>query len=230
MPYALDRENPMPEMLQVEFHCHTCYSKDSLTGIKDLLAACQRKGIDRLAITDHNRIEGARIAQQMEPERVIVGEEIMTSRGELLAFFVREEVPKGLEPEEAIHRLRDQGAFISVSHPFDRARSGAWDLADLEIITPLVDAIETFNARCLDNRTNLAAQAYARSHHLAGTSGSDAHILLEVGVARQAIPLFNSPEELKQVIWQAQPTQALSPFWVHFASTYAKIYKIITSR
>jgi predicted metal-dependent phosphoesterase TrpH len=225
----LELEIAMSEVLQVEFHCHTLYSKDSLTEIKALLLTCQRKGIDRLAITDHNRIEGARLAYQMDPERVIVGEELMTTRGELLAFYVKEEIPKGLEPEEAIHRLRDQGAFISVSHPFDRARSGAWVLPDLERITPLVDAIETFNARCLNNQANLAAQAYARAHHLAGTSGSDAHILMEVGAASQKIPYFDTPDQLKQVIWQAQPNQTLSPFWVHFASTYAKFRKKLAS-
>ena len=222
---SINRETHMADVLQVEFHCHTRYSKDSLTQIKALLATCRRKGIDRVAITDHNEIEGARLAHQIEPERVIIGEEIMTTRGELLAFYVQEKIPKGLTPEAAIQRLREQGAFISVSHPFDKARSGAWDLADLETIAPLVDAIETFNARCLNNQANLAAQAYARAHHLAGTSGSDAHILMEVGAARQKIPFFNTPAELRQVIWQAQSSQALSPFWVHFASTYAKIYQ-----
>ncbi len=211
----------MPDLLQVEFHCHTVYSKDSLTSLSALLADCRRKGIDRLAITDHNRIGGAMLAQQMDPELIIIGEEIMTARGELLAFFVQEEVPKGLDPIEAIHRLRAQGAFISVSHPFDRARHGAWDLPDLEEITPLVDAIETFNARCLSNEPNLAADAYASSHALPGTCGSDAHILREVGTASQWLPAFNDAQGLKQVIHQARFKKQLSPFWVHFASTYA---------
>lgn len=217
----------MSDLLQVEFHCHTQFSKDSLTPLEALLEECRRKGIDRLAITDHNRIAGAQLAHQMDPQRVIVGEEIMTTRGELLAFYVQEEIPEGLEPEEAIHRLRQQGAFISVSHPFDSARHGAWALADLEKITPLVDAIETFNARCLGNGPNHAAQAYAKAHHLPGTSGSDAHILMEVGTARQGLPMFNNASELKQVIGQAQPRLTLSPFWVHFASTYAKYRKKI---
>lgn len=217
----------MPDLLQVEFHCHTVYSKDSLTGLEALLANCRRKKINRLAITDHNRTAGAVLAHQMDPELVIMGEEIMTTRGELLAFFVQEEVPKGLEPKEAIHRLRAQGAFISVSHPFDRARHGAWNLPDLEEITPLVDAIETFNARCLSNQPNLAADTYANAHALPGTCGSDAHILREVGTASQWLPLFKDAEGLKQVIRQARFKKQLSPFWVHFASTYASNRKKI---
>ncbi len=218
-------EFPTTGWLQVEFHCHTVFSKDSLTSLEALLTVCRRKGIQRLAITDHNRTAGAKLAHQMDPELVIVGEEIMTTRGELLAFFVEEELPRGLEPEDAIRRLRDQGAFISVSHPFDRARNGAWALADLEAITPLVDAIETFNARCLGNQPNQAATAYANAHNLPGTCGSDAHILSEVGAARQELRPFRNAAELKQVIQKSRQIQRLSPFWVHFASTYARFRK-----
>ncbi len=111
----------------VEFHCHTNASKDSLTQPADLIAAARHKGIDRLIITDHNTIAGARAAQVLEPELIIIGEEIMTTRGEILASFVTEEIPAGITPQEAIRRLKDQGAFISVSHPFDKFRSGAWE-------------------------------------------------------------------------------------------------------
>ena len=77
-------------MLRTEFHCHTVYSKDSLTQPARLVDACRRKGIDRVVVTDHDAIGGAREAQALDPERVIVGEEIMTARGEILAAYVRE--------------------------------------------------------------------------------------------------------------------------------------------
>ena len=110
--------------LRVEFHCHTIASKDSLTRPRDLVDTCRRKGIDRVVVTDHNTVAGARAAHVLDPELIIVGEEIMTTRGEILAAFVSEEVPIGLSPQETIRRLKDQGAFISVSHPFDRWRAG----------------------------------------------------------------------------------------------------------
>ena len=114
------------DMLRVEFHCHTVYSKNSLTSPKKLVDACRRKGIDRVIVTDHNTIAGAVIAKDIDPELVIVGEEIMTTRGEILAAFVTEEIPAELSPHETIKRLRDQNAFISVSHPFDEWRRGGW--------------------------------------------------------------------------------------------------------
>src|SRR5512133_3896954 len=167
--------------LFTEFHCHTNASRDSLTRPEDLIAAARQKGIDRLIITDHNTIAGARAAQLLDPELVIFGEEIMTTRGEILASFVSEEIPAGLTPQETIHRLRDQGAFISVSHPFDKLRSGAWDETDLLEILPLVDAIEVYNSRCMFPSFNREAREFARRHNIPGTVGSDAHAAFEVG-------------------------------------------------
>ena len=212
-------------LVRAEFHCHTIFSKDSLTRPADLLETCRHRGIDRLAVTDHNTLAGALAARRLDPDRVIVGEEIMTARGELLAFFVQEEVPRGLPPLVAIRRLRQQGAFISVSHPFDSARNGAWALQDLLEITPLVDALETFNSRCAGPRPNLMAQAFAIEHNLPGTVGSDAHILWEVGRSTLLLEDFKDAGELRTSIRQAQASQTASPFWVHFASTYARLYK-----
>src|SRR5512145_324606 len=165
----------------VEFHCHTIFSKDSLTRPEDLVRTCRRKGIDRVVVTDHNTIAGARAAQAIDPELVIVGEEIATTRGEILAAFVTEEIPKGLTPQETIRRLKQQDAFISVSHPFDEWRSGHWQEEDLLEILPEVDAIEVYNSRCVLPRFNEKAQQLAEKLHLAGTVGSDAHAAFELG-------------------------------------------------
>jgi len=217
-------------MITVDFHCHTAHSKDGLTRLETLLATCQRKNIDRVVITDHNTIRGALLARQMDPGRVIVGEEIMTRAGELLAIFVSEEVPRGLAPQEAIDRLREQGAFISVSHPFDALRSGHWDLADLISILPQVDAIETFNARCLWPGFNRQALTFARQHGLPGTAGSDAHAAFEIGRATLRLPDFHDPESLRAAIRQGQQQGGLSHAWVHLVSTYAKAAKRLQKR
>lgn len=209
-------------MWRVEFHCHTIYSKDSLLRLDRLLHTCARRGIDRVFITDHNTLDGAREAIRLDAEHVLVGEEIMTTQGELLAFFVEEEIPAGLTPEEAIRRLRVQGALISVAHPFDCYRGGAWRGSDLQRIIPMVDAIETFNARCIQPRFNRRAQAFAQAHNLASTVGSDAHGASEIGRATLLLPEFHDAESLRQALKQAQPRLHLSPPWVHLISRYAK--------
>jgi predicted metal-dependent phosphoesterase TrpH len=211
--------------LKVEFHCHTYYSGDSLARPVKLVQAAQRAGVDRLVITDHNSIGGALETQRIAPELVIVGEEIMTTRGELLAAFVREEIPSGLEPLEAIRRLRAQGAFISVSHPFDLVRHGHWEQEDLLQILPFVDAIETFNARCMGMQPNLVAQEFAGQHNLAGTAGSDAHTPREVGRAGLRMENFVDADGLRQVIRNAVQEARLSSPLIHITSRYAVLMK-----
>ena len=212
----------------VEFHCHTIYSKDSLTQPRALVEACRRKGIDRVVVTDHNTIAGARAAQAFDPKRVIVGEEIMTTRGEILAAFVSEEIPAGLSPKETIRHLKDQGAFISVSHPFDTMRKGGWKEPDLLEILPDVDAIEVYNSRCMNPRFNREARQFAQKHNLAGTVGSDAHVTSELGRSRILLELFDGPEGLRNVLRRGVATVRWSLPWVHFTSRYASIYKKVT--
>lgn len=215
----------LSESYTVEFHCHTSYSKDSLTRPEDLVQSCRRKGIRRVVVTDHNTIAGARAAQVIDPELVIVGEEIMTTRGELLAAFVREEIPKGLSPQETLRRLKDQGAFISVSHPYDRWRSGHWQEEHLLEILPDIDAIEVYNSRCVLPQFNGDAQEFAAKHSLAGTVGSDAHTAFELGQSVLELETFEDAEGLRSVIRRGIPVVRRSPVWVRFTSRYAVFYK-----
>lgn len=217
----------MPAMpsLHVEFHCHTTFSIDSLTKPGDLVRAARKKGLERIIITDHNTIAGAQAARALDPALVIVGEEIMTTRGELLAAFVTEEIPAGLSPQESIRRLRDQGAFISVAHPFDVLRKGHWQMNDLLEILPLVDAIETFNARCWRAAYNTRAQIFAREHGIPGTVGSDAHTTRELGRATLTLPWFESGRALAEVIGQGIAHTRLSSPFIHTASHYASTMK-----
>ena len=214
-------------MLSVEFHCHTDASKDSLTKPRELVETCRRKGIDRVIVTDHNSVAGARAAHALDPELVIVGEEIMTTKGEILATFVTEEIPAKLSPQETIQRLRAQGAFISVSHPFDQFRSGGWREPDLLEILPLVDAIEVYNSRCMFPSFNRKARQFAEMHNNAGTVGSDAHVAFELGRSLLLLDPFEGPEEMRKVIRNGVPRTRWSPPWFHFTSRYATVRKKI---
>lgn len=213
---------------RIEFHCHTIYSKDSLVDPRKLVQAARRKGIDRLIVTDHNSIGGALEARNIAPELVIVGEEILTTRGEFLAAFVREEIPAGLEPLEAIRRLKEQGAFISVSHPLDPLRG--WKREHLLEILPYIDALEVFNARCIDGKFNDDARAFAREHGLPGMVGSDAHTLMELGRATLSVEPFSNAEELRRVIASGVEDVRLSSPFVHLSSRYAVFAKKLLFR
>jgi predicted metal-dependent phosphoesterase TrpH len=213
-----------------DLHSHTLWSKDCLSDFERIIEICQRRGIDRLAITDHNTADGALKMQQLAPDLIIVGEEIMTTQGEILAYFVKETVPAKLTPEETIRRLRDQGAVISVSHPYDRLRKGAWEEADLLRIIDQVDAIEIYNARCTFPDDNRKAQATARKYNKPGTAGSDAHIAVEYGKAMVQMQPFEGASDFLASLRSATYIEALSPIYVHLGSTYAKWMKRLKLR
>jgi predicted metal-dependent phosphoesterase TrpH len=212
---------------RVDFHTHTVFSRDGLTGLREYIAAARRAGLDRIAVTDHNSIRGALEAASLAPDLIIPGEEIMTREGELLGYYVREEIPRGLAPEEAISRLRDQGAAISVSHPFDRFRHGAWNAIALARILPLVDAVEGFNARCLFAADNHKASEFAGAQNFPVTAGSDAHSALEIGAAGLEIPPFHDGASLSAAFRKGIVFGRLLPWWVHLLSQYAKLKKTL---
>jgi predicted metal-dependent phosphoesterase TrpH len=215
-----------PILLRTEFHCHTIFSKDCLVQPKKLVKTCKRKKIDRVVVTDHNSIEGALRCKELDPDRVIIGEEIMTTEGELLAAYINKEIPQGLPPMEVITRLREQDAFISVSHPFDTHRNGHWSEVNLIQILPYVDAIETFNSRCMLPRFNHKAQEFAVEHGVPGTYGSDAHTGFELGRGNLLLPPFDDAKSLKIALKNAVvPKIILGTPFVHFTSRWAVLWK-----
>lgn len=210
------------DMWQVELHSHTKWSKDCVVDFDAIIGLCERRRIDRIAITDHNTAQGALAMQKIAPELVIVGEEIMTDRGEILGYFMQESIPAGLTPDETIKRLRDQGAVISVSHPFDRLRKGAWHEADLLRIIDRVDAIEIFNARCMYADDNVKALQFAEKHALTGTVGSDAHSRIEYGRALAQMQPFEGASDFLMALRAAQYLNRYSSWFVHLNSKTAK--------
>ncbi|NLX11385.1 MAG: PHP domain-containing protein [Chloroflexi bacterium] len=206
----------------IEMHCHTVWSKDSLNTFERISRVAERRKIDRILITDHNTAEGALEWAARNPDLFIPGEEIMTTGGELLAWFVKETVPRGLSPQETIQRLRDQGAVIGVAHPFDRVRRGAWALDQLREIVDLVDTIEVFNARCFFKTDNVQAAEFAAQHDKPGTAGSDAHIPYEYGRAMMRVAPFSDAAGLLDSIRSGELVARISPWWVHGGSTTAK--------
>lgn len=213
------------DLIKAEFHTHTVYSPDSMTSLKEFLSVCKERKIERVAITDHNTMEGAFKAKEMDPERVILGEEIETTQGEILGYFMTKQIPWGLKPREVVERLREQGAFISVAHPFDPHRGSSWAPGELEAILPYLDGIEVFNARCVRSEYNEDALAFAQKYNKFGMAGSDAHSSRELGRAAVLLPPFNTAEELREAMRSSTLEARLSSPTIHLISTWAKFAK-----
>ena len=179
-----------PSRAYIDFHSHTNASFDSLADPVAVARAAVRRGLTHLAITDHDRIDGALRARDEAPDGlvVIVGEEIKTLGGDLIALFLETAVPPGRPVAETIAAVRAQGGLVGVPHPFDRLRGSMGRTEDaLEALVGLVDWIEAYNARVVGGAGNQAAAEFAREHRLPGVGVSDAHSTLEIGVAYTAL-------------------------------------------
>lgn len=213
--------------LRAEFHIHTCHSHDSLVKIPDLLSTCAKKGINRIAITDHNVISGAFEAKALDPEHVVIGEEIETSAGEILGYYMTELVPGGMSPMKTIEALKKQGALISVAHPFDDHRLAFWRSETFAEVLKHVDALEVFNARCINPLFNQKALDCAEENGLLKTVGSDAHSLYELGQANLMVPEFDDAETLRIALRSGEFIGKLSGSWVHMISRYSNAVKAL---
>ncbi|GIV83231.1 MAG: histidinol-phosphatase [Candidatus Roseilinea sp.] len=212
----------MAHMLDIELHCHTRYSPDSLVKLPDLIEQARKVGIHRLAITDHSEIEGALLAKQMAPDLIIVGEEAMTAEGELLCLFISELIPDGLTLKEAIDRVHAQGGICGPSHPLDPRRSGI-GLANLLEHASAFDFVETFNARMRDASKNDEADAVAQQLGLPRVCASDAHTLQEVGISRMRIREYTTPQDFVAALRDAERLPNYSSPMVNLGSRLAAI-------
>ncbi len=185
-----------PGRIRVDLHSHTMWSGDSSTTPEELEHAVVASGLDVLCITDHNAIKGAVELQQALPCRVVVGEEVRTSRGELIGLFLQERIPFGLPPEEAAQRIRDQGGLVYVPHPFDPLRHNlAEDALRALAAEGLVDAIEGFNAKTSLAHLNQAGLTVAREVGVPAGAGSDAHVPDALGAAYVEMDDFTTAQD-----------------------------------
>lgn len=216
----------MSSLLKADLHVHTRYSEDSISPPDKIVQHCLKVGINCVAITDHNEISGALEVKRIAPFKVIVGEEVLTNRGEIIGYFLTEKIPSRLSPEETVARIKAQGGLACVPHPYDRFRSGAKLRPQaLKKILPEIDLIEVFNSRAMLLRDSARALELAQKHGLPGTAGSDAHIVGEIGSTYMEIPDFNDVEQFRQAVRQGKVFGHRTSFFIHFYGIRNRLVK-----
>ena len=167
--------------MKIDMHVHTKYSLDGTREPFEFVDMARKIGLSGIAITDHNEVRGALEAREYAKEidfLVIVGEEISTDSGHILAYNIRKEIERDLTPEETVKRINDQGGFAVVAHP-DRFPSGI----KKEMITGLkVVGIEVMNGATVAYKNN-AARCQALKLDKGMVGGSDAHSPKKIGTA-----------------------------------------------
>ena len=226
----MDRPLPDGPRAFVDLHTHSSASFDSLADPRSMLEKARRIGLTHLAITDHERIDGALRARDLAIDgiSVIVGEEIKSRDGDLLGLFLERAVPPGLSAADTAAAVHEQGGIVGLPHPFDGFRSSGGSQAGaeqgvLEQLAAMVDYVETHNARAYRDANPLAT-AYAQRHGLPGVASSDAHSVMEVGIASTVLPgTFRTADELRALLPQAEPTPGRASYYVRLGTPCAKL-------
>ncbi|MCD1296172.1 metal-dependent phosphoesterase [Methanocella sp. CWC-04] len=174
-------------MRKFDLHMHSKYSRDGILDPETIVKIALKRGLDGLAVTDHDTIRGGLAAKKVAPKglEVICGCEVSTDRGDVIGLFLSEEIRSRCHID-VIEEIRSQGGVAIVPHPFDSMRGSAFWLREDD--SRKIDGVEVMNARCIFRRSNNAAVDYADRYSLAKVGGSDAHFGAEIGNAGTLIP------------------------------------------
>jgi len=167
-------------LIKLDLHIHSQYSEDGIGSPKEIIKYLKKRGLQGMAITDHNSIEGSLRALKVAPKDfiVITGLEISSLDGHIIALDVKENIKREMTIEETVERIIDLGGIPIVPHLF-RNMSGIKE-EKLLMIKKKLSAIEVFNS-CSVYRSNLRTANCAKELNLGGTGGSDSHVPEYVG-------------------------------------------------
>ncbi len=180
--------------MKIDLHTHSIFSPDGGITEKEYEEIIAKKILDVVAITDHNKIDFAQKLNKKLGEHIIIGEEIMTTYGEVIGLFLTEEINLGLSLRETIDLIHSQGGIVYIPHPFETIRHGVSE-DELEKNAERIDIIETYNGRAILGSEE-KAKDFAKKYHIHQASGSDAHGLSGVGYTYTIINSFTSAKTL----------------------------------
>lgn len=160
--------------MKVDLHTHSTASPDGSLTEEQYAKMLETGELDHIAVTDHNTIDFAKSLRDKLGEQIIVGEEIMTTEGDLIGLYLKEVVPSGLSAAETAAQIKAQGGLVYVPHPFETVRKGI-SLETLDFIAKQVDIVETANGRAVFQNKSKEAAKWAADHKLPCAASSDAH-------------------------------------------------------
>src|SRR3990172_9144488 len=209
--------------MRADLHAHTHFSRDALTSVETFARRYQRAGIDCVAVSDHNNVDGALAVREIAPFRVIVAEEIKSSEGEIIGLFLEESIRKGLTPEDTVRAIREQGGLVLVPHPYDRVRRSVLREGALLRLLPQGDIIEVFNSRTVFQDDIDKCRRLAEEHGKLMSAATDSHTPWEIGLAYTEMPPFEAPGDFLIALGKGKIVGRRCFVGFHFLSTWAKI-------
>jgi len=179
--------------LKIDLHIHTFYSYDSLIKLKEVVFYAKKRGLDGVAITDHDRVDGALKVTKETDFLVIPGIEISSLHGHIIGLNIREAVPPKLDVDETLDRIHEAGGIAVACHPVIFFKESL-----REHISSRFDAIEVINSSAFPfNYSVKRSEEIASRLGIARVAGSDAHYGPEIGYA---YTLVNAEPEVDEIV------------------------------
>jgi predicted metal-dependent phosphoesterase TrpH len=214
----------------VDFHIHTRFSRDSILTEERFIEKAIERGLTHVVVTNHNNVEGAiavrdKVAELGLTDRltVILGEEVSTTDGEVVGVFLTKTIPRGLSANETADEIHRQGGLVSIPHPFDPFRGSHIKEGPLRNLADVgkIDMVEVFNCRVTLQRHNLEAAEFAQRYGIPGIAASDSHSSFEVAMAFNAMPAFDTADELRASLAQNEWHASRSSVLIHLTTRWA---------
>lgn len=206
-----------------DLHVHTNYSKDSLITPKELIFYAKQNGLNAVAVTDHNTIEGALKIVKETNFLVIPGMEVSSAHGHIVALNLQTLIPRGLTAEETIERIHDAGGLAIACHPYAMFKGSL-----SKHVTGKFDAVETINASAFPFGycTKKAIEA-AEKFNLSTVGGTDAHYGPTIGCGHTVIEAEPNLEAIAKAIInkKCKACGKQVPFKLNFERTIKRIKK-----
>lgn len=205
-------------MLKADFHTHSVASPDGGITAEAYRQILDSGKLDYIAITDHNQVDFALQMHQELGDKLIVGEEIMTTQGELIGLFLTKLVEPGQTARATAQAIREQGGVVYLPHPFETLRHGV-QAEVLDAMPELIDIVEVHNGRAVLQDRSSQALTWSALHKKPTAASSDAHGLLGIGHTYTVVGQPLTQDTLGSVLTQAQLIKARPPLW---SLTYPK--------
>lgn len=187
--------------VKIDFHVHTCYSSDCSTSLREVIAYSRKRGLDGVAITDHDTIEGALKLLENNDKKIIIipGIEVSTNAGHILGINIKRSIPPGLSVEETVRMIHEAGGIAIAAHPSAIYKSGIG--MKEEITSQGIDAIESINSSVFPfYLMNYLSRRLASRTRLPQTGGSDSHLPETVGLAYTVVNGVERQSEVEEII------------------------------
>lgn len=185
--------------VKVDFHTHSVASPDGAITQQQYKQMLEKGSLDCIAVTDHNTIDLALELHAELGDKIIVGEEITTRKGEMIGLFLTKEVPAMLPLEDTIKLIKEQGGLVYVPHPFETVRKGI-DAHELARIAHDIDIIEVHNGRAVFQNRSKDAVKWSEECGVPGAAGSDCHGIAGWGRTYTSLDAMPSRENLLELM------------------------------